>query len=90
MSDTTALAIRQPTQLAQLDRARQMLAESRTLSDVKKIRDIAEAAKVYAKAAHLGRESQNYAAEIALLAARPVASNASGGRCAGAETSFKF
>jgi hypothetical protein len=47
-----------------------MLAECRTLSEVKKIRDIAEAAKVYAKAAHLGRESQNYAAEIALLAAR--------------------
>jgi hypothetical protein len=54
--------------LAQLDKARQMLAESRTLPEVKKIRDIAEAAKVYAKAAHLSKESQMYAAEIALLA----------------------
>src|SRR5207245_119139 len=52
-----------------LVRARQMLAESRTLSEVKKIRDIAEAVRTYAKAAHLGRESQNYAAEIAMLAA---------------------
>lgn len=57
------------TALAQLDKARQMLAESRTLPEVKKIRDIAEAAKVYAKAANLGREAQNYAAEIAILAA---------------------
>jgi hypothetical protein len=58
------------TALAQLDKARQMLAESRTLPEVKKIRDIAEAAKVYAKAAKLGREAQNTAAEIALLASR--------------------
>jgi hypothetical protein len=56
--------------LAKLDRARLALSESRTLSEVLKIKDVAEAAKVYAKAAHLGRESQNYAAEIALLAAR--------------------
>jgi hypothetical protein len=55
-------------QLATLDKARIMLAEARTLPEVKKIRDIAEAAKVYAKAAHLGREAQNYAAEISLLA----------------------
>jgi hypothetical protein len=60
----------QSSQLANLDRARQMLAECRTLPEIKKIRDIAEAAKVYAKAANLGHESQNYAAEIALLAAR--------------------
>ena len=56
--------------LAKLDHARQTLAECRTLSEVKKIRDIAEAAKVYAQAAHLGQESQNYAVEIALLAER--------------------
>jgi hypothetical protein len=47
-----------------------MLGECRTLSDVKKVKGIADAAKVYAKAARLGRETQNYAAEIALLAAR--------------------
>lgn len=70
-AESTAIVVHeQSSQLANLDRARQMLAESRTLPEVKKIRDIAEAAKVYAKAAHLGRESQNYAAEIALLASR--------------------
>ena len=50
--------------LVKLDKARSALAESRTLSEVKKIRDVAEAAKTYAKAAHLSRDSQNYAAEI--------------------------
>jgi hypothetical protein len=68
---TTALAVLPtPNALAQLDKARQMLAESRTLPEVKKIRNMAEAAKMYAKAAKLGRESQNFAAEIAVLAAR--------------------
>lgn len=68
---TTALAtVECSTQLAKLDKARQLLAESRTLPEVKKIRDIAEAAKVYAKAAHLGAEAQNYAAEISLLSER--------------------
>ncbi len=56
--------------LANLYKARVALSEARTLSEVKKIRDLAEAARTYAKAAHLGRESQNHAAEIALLAAR--------------------
>ena len=60
----------QSSQLAKLEQARQMLAECRTLSEVKKIRDIAEAAKVYARTAHLGREAQNYAAEIAVRASR--------------------
>jgi hypothetical protein len=68
MSASLATIERQSTALAQLDKARQMLAESRTLSEVKKIRDIAEAAKVYAKAAKLGRETQNIAAEICILA----------------------
>jgi hypothetical protein len=70
---TTALAtveIKRPSQLATLERALQMLAECRSLPEVKKIRDIAEAAKVYAKAAHLGQDAQNYAAEIALFAER--------------------
>jgi hypothetical protein len=67
----TALAtVEHSSQLANLERAKQMLAEYRTLPEIKKSRDIAEAAKVYARAAHLGRESQNYAAEIALLASR--------------------
>ena len=68
---STSIVLSEPSpQLANLDRARQMLAECRTLSEVKKIRDIAEAARTYAKAAHLGRESQNYAAEISLEASR--------------------
>lgn len=68
---TTALAVTEHSpQLAKLEQARQMLAECRTLSEVKEIRDFAEAARIYARAAHLGRESQNYAAEIALFASR--------------------
>ena len=47
-----------------------MLAEARTLSEVKKVKDMAEAMRIYARAAHLGRESQNYAAEIAVRASR--------------------
>ena len=46
----------------------QWLAECRTLPEVKKIRDLAASAKTYAKAAHLGRETLNYAGEIKLLA----------------------
>lgn len=56
--------------LAQLDKAKHALEKARTLPEVMKIKDISEAARVYAKAAHLGRESQNHAAEIALLASR--------------------
>ncbi len=56
--------------LAKLDKAKTLLAESRTLEEVKQIRDVAEAAKVYARAMKLGKDAQNYAAEISLLAAR--------------------
>lgn len=54
--------------LAKLDQARKLLAASRTLSEIKGIRDIAEAAKFYAKAAHLSKESLALASEISLLA----------------------
>ncbi len=54
--------------LAKFEHARRELAEARTLKDVKKIRDAAEAVKTYVKAARAGRESQLYAAEISLLA----------------------
>lgn len=53
-----------------LTRARQMLAEAKTLPDLVHIRDLAEAARVYAQAARLGLESQNEAAEIKLRAER--------------------
>ena len=56
--------------LAKLDRARLMLAEARTLPDIKKIRDKAEAAKAYARAQKMGIEAQNYAGEIVAEAAR--------------------
>jgi len=56
--------------LANLDRVRIALAKARTLSDVKKIRDIAAAARVYARAAHMSKESLDYAAELKLSAER--------------------
>lgn len=56
--------------LAKLDKATQMLAEAKDLDEVKHIMDIAEAARTYARAARLGLEAQNHAAEIALLAKR--------------------
>lgn len=56
--------------LAQLSAATTALAEARTLDDVKRIVDIAEAARTYARAAKLGLEAANYAAEIKLRAER--------------------
>lgn len=51
-----------------LQKARTLLAQARSLPQVLKVRDLAEAAKTYARSAHLGREAQNYAGEIALAA----------------------
>ena len=56
--------------LATLDRALLMLAEARTLPDLKKICDIAEAFKAYARAKKIGIEAQNYAGEIVAEATR--------------------
>ena len=50
--------------LARLSAATTALAEARTLEDVKQILDIAEAARTYARAAKLGLEAANHAAEI--------------------------
>jgi len=46
------------------------LAEAKTLNEVKKILDIAEAARVYARAAKLGLEAYNHAAEVKVRAER--------------------
>jgi 16S rRNA G966 N2-methylase RsmD len=45
-----------------------MLAEAKTLEDVRQIHDLAEAARVYAKEHKLGLEAQNYAGCIAVEA----------------------
>lgn len=56
--------------LAKLSAATTALAEARTLDEVTHIRDMAEAARTYARAAKLGLEAQNHAAEIKLRAER--------------------
>ncbi len=56
--------------LAKLDKATKMLAEAKTLDEVKQIIDIAEAARTYAKAAKLGLEAYNHAAEVKVRAER--------------------
>jgi len=47
-----------------------MLAEVKTVDEAKKIIDLAEAARVYARQVELGLEAQNHAAEIKLRAQR--------------------
>lgn len=47
-----------------------MLAEAKTMDDILQVADIAEAAKAYARAAKLGMDAQNNAAEVAILARR--------------------
>ncbi len=56
--------------LAKLDHATQLLSEAKTLNEVKNIMDIAEAARVYARAAKLGIEAANHASEVKLRAER--------------------
>ncbi len=71
MSDP-ALAIVKPTEspLARLELACRLLAEARSLDEVKVVVDLAEAARVYARQARLGLEAQNDAAELRLRAER--------------------
>ncbi len=56
--------------LVKLEGAVRMLAEAGTLEEVKHVHDIAQAAAEYARAARLGLEAQNSAAEIKLRAER--------------------
>jgi len=54
----------------QLDDTRRRLSEAQSLSEVKNLRDLAAAAKKFAKDANLGLQFQNEAAEIKLAAER--------------------
>lgn len=56
--------------LVLLDRANQLLAEASSLEDIKEVRNVAESARTFAKAAQLGLELQNRAAELKLRAER--------------------
>lgn len=56
------------SQLARIDAARKALAEAQIIDDVKEVRDQAEAVRLYCKAAGVGLEMQNMAAEIKLRA----------------------
>jgi hypothetical protein len=57
-------------ELAVLDQASRMLEEAKSLEEIKTIRDKAEAARNYVKAAKLGLEIQNRAAEVKIRAER--------------------
>ena len=57
-------------ELARLSAATKALAEAKSLDEVTQIRDYAKAAATYATAAKLGRQAQNDAIEVQLLAER--------------------
>ena len=57
-----------------LNQASRMLDEAKSLEEIKSIRDKAEAARNYVKAAKLGLDLQNFAAEVKLRAERKAGS----------------
>jgi hypothetical protein len=59
-----------PRELAVLDQATRLLAAATSLDEIKAIRDKAEAARTYVKAAQLGLELQNRASELKIRAER--------------------
>lgn len=56
--------------IARINQARRLLAEAKGLDEIKAVRDMAEAARLYARAAGLGQDAMNEAAEIKLRAER--------------------
>ena len=56
--------------LSLLCNAKSLLHEANSLDEIKSVRDKAEAARTYARAAKLGLELQNQAAEVKLRAER--------------------
>jgi hypothetical protein len=59
-----------PNSLVLLDQAARLLAEATSIEDIREVHDTAEAARAYAKAAKLGLDAQNRAAEVKLRAER--------------------
>lgn len=64
MSDTGALA--------QISQARRFLEQAKDLTDIKAVKNMAEAARLYARARRLGLETENAAAEIKVRADRKL------------------
>lgn len=58
--------------LAKIDIAKAALAEAKTIQEVKRIVDLAEAARVYAQRSRAGKEVEMYAVEISVLAERKL------------------
>ncbi len=56
--------------IQKLSAARLMLSKAKSMDDILRIRDIAEAARTYAQVARLGLQTQNEAAEVKLRAER--------------------
>lgn len=59
-----------PLTLARVEHARRLLAEARTIDEVKDVRDKAEAIRQYTRTAGMTLDIQNYAAEIKVRAER--------------------
>ncbi len=70
----TADTEEQLSSLALLSRAHQAIIQAGSVDELKDIRDKAEAARMYAQAAGMGLEIQNYAAEVKLRAERRAGS----------------
>jgi len=71
MMITTAMTLMGPVdKLAVLTEVERRLAEIKTVDEAKNIRNVAEAARVYAKSAQLGLEIQNHAAFVKIQAER--------------------